>query len=117
MALIFHLLSTAETGSVRSTSPALKNYGEMVLRPATENDALIVAHSEKVGSVTHFPGDEVHTLVLLEQGGKTTITQTVLYESREAREAVLKSGMESGIAMSYHRLAELLASTLAREGK
>jgi len=35
------------------------------------------------------------------------------YESREARDAVLKSGMEKGVTASYDRLAELLASTSA----
>jgi len=57
-----------------------------------------------------YPGEAVGTTVLVEQGGKTTITQTVLYQSQEARDAVLKSGMERGVAASYDRLAELLAS-------
>ena len=57
-----------------------------------------------------YPGGAVGTLVLVERGGKTTLTQTVLYESREAREAVLKSPMEKGVAAGYDRLAELLAS-------
>lgn len=57
-----------------------------------------------------YPGEAVGTLVLSERGGKTTVTQTELYESREARDAVLKSDMERGVAMSYDRLAELLAS-------
>jgi uncharacterized protein YndB with AHSA1/START domain len=57
-----------------------------------------------------YPGEAVGTLVLSEQGGKTTITQTVLYESREARDGVLKTPMEKGVAMSYDRLEELLAS-------
>jgi len=37
--------------------------------------------------------------------------------SRETRDAVLKSGMESGVAVSYDRLEELLAShgTSAKE--
>jgi uncharacterized protein YndB with AHSA1/START domain len=56
-----------------------------------------------------YPGEAVGTTVLVEQGGKTTITQTVLYQSREARDAVLKSGMERGVAASYDRLSELLA--------
>jgi uncharacterized protein YndB with AHSA1/START domain len=60
--------------------------------------------------VAWYAGEAVGTLVLSEQGGKTTITQTVLYQSREARDAVLKSGMEKGVAASYDRLAELLAS-------
>jgi len=40
------------------------------------------------------PGTRVRpvgTLVLVEQSGKTTVTQTVLYASAEARDAVLKS--------------------------
>ena len=57
-----------------------------------------------------YPGEAVGTTVLVEQNGKTTITQTVLYQSPEARDAVLKSGMEKGVAASYDRLAELLAS-------
>ena len=58
-----------------------------------------------------YPGEAVGTLVLVEQGGRTTITQTMRYQSREARDAVIKSGMETGVAASYDRLAELLAAT------
>jgi uncharacterized protein YndB with AHSA1/START domain len=62
-----------------------------------------------------YPGEgAVGTLELVEEGGRTTLTQTVLYESREAREAVLKSPMESGVAASFDRLAEVLASLPAR---
>jgi uncharacterized protein YndB with AHSA1/START domain len=60
-----------------------------------------------------YPGEAVGTIVLSENGGKTTVTQTILYESREARGAVLKSGMEQGLAASYNRLAEMLASARA----
>ena len=56
-----------------------------------------------------YPGEAVGTLVLVERGGKTTLTQTMLYESREARDAVLASPMEEGVAASYDRLEELLA--------
>jgi len=58
-----------------------------------------------------YPGEALNTLVLVEQGGRTTLTQTMLYESRAARDGVLKSGMEKGLTASYDRLAELLAST------
>jgi len=58
-----------------------------------------------------YPGEALNTLVLVEQGGRTTLTQTMRYESREARDAVLKSGMESGVKASYDRLADLLVST------
>src|ERR1700674_1072057 len=74
-----------------------------------------IAHPEGLVATEKFdqpwyPGEAVGTTVLVEQHGKTTITQTVLYQSPEARDAVLKSGMEKGVAASYDRLAELLAS-------
>src|SRR6266851_8892940 len=50
------------------------------------------------------------TNVLVEQGGKTMLTLTSRFGSRETRDAVLKSGMESGVAVSYDRLEQLLAS-------
>ena len=58
----------------------------------------------------YHPGEAVGTIVLVEQDGKTTLTQTILYESREARDVVLKSPMESGMAAGYDRLAQVLAS-------
>jgi len=57
-----------------------------------------------------YPGEAVGRMVLTERDGKTTLTLTVLYESREARDAVLRSPMEQGVSMGYDRLAELLAS-------
>jgi hypothetical protein len=45
------------------------------------------------------------------------MTTTVLYASNEIRDAVLKSPMESGVAKSYDKLAELLAATPATSGK
>jgi uncharacterized protein YndB with AHSA1/START domain len=59
-------------------------------------------------------GETVATLVLTEQGGKTTSTTTVLYSSPEARDGALKSGMEQGVAANYDRLEALLASELGR---
>ena len=64
-----------------------------------------------------YPGEAVGTLVLVEQGGKTTLTSTVLYASKEARDGVLKSGMEQGVAAGYDKLEEMLASALAEEVK
>ncbi|MGH2376804.1 MAG: SRPBCC family protein [bacterium] len=61
-----------------------------------------------------YPGEALDTTVLVEQAGKTTLTTTVLYESREARDVALKSPMESGVAASYDNLAQLLASPRAR---
>ncbi len=57
-----------------------------------------------------YPGEAVGTITLTEEGGKTTLTQTILYDSSEAREAVLKSPMEQGVAAGYDRLQALLES-------
>jgi uncharacterized protein YndB with AHSA1/START domain len=61
-----------------------------------------------------YPGESQVTTVLVEQEGKTTLTATVLYPSREVRDAVIKFGMEHGAAESYDKLAELLALLEAR---
>jgi len=57
-----------------------------------------------------YPGEALVTTTLVEQGGRTTLTSTMLYVSQETRDAVLKSGMERGVVASYDRLEELLAS-------
>ena len=62
-----------------------------------------------------YPGQAVSTVALVEQGGRTTLTLTVRYESREARDAVLKSPMEEGVAAGFDKLADLLALTPARQ--
>jgi uncharacterized protein YndB with AHSA1/START domain len=60
-----------------------------------------------------YPGEALVTTALVGQGARTTLTSTILYESREARDAVLKTPMERGVAESYDKLAELLASAVA----
>jgi uncharacterized protein YndB with AHSA1/START domain len=65
-------------------------------------------------SYDDYPGESQVTAVLVEVGGKTTLTATVLYPSKEIRDAVAQSGMEHGAAESYDKLAELLAATTTR---
>ena len=55
-----------------------------------------------------YPGEAVITTVFEEQRGRTTMRQTMLLASRDARDAVLKSGMETGVERSYQRLEEQL---------
>src|SRR5262249_1490405 len=57
-----------------------------------------------------YPGEGLGTIVLTEKGGQTTVTQTVRYETREARDGVLKSPMEDGVSASYNKLQEVLDS-------
>jgi uncharacterized protein YndB with AHSA1/START domain len=57
-----------------------------------------------------YKGDATSTVTFVERSGKTTLTMSVVYESKEVRDGVLKSGMETGVAASYDRLAQELAS-------
>jgi len=61
-------------------------------------------------SFDDYPGESQVTTVLTEQQEKTTVTATIIYPSKEIRDAVLNSGMEHGAAESYDKLAEMLAS-------
>jgi uncharacterized protein YndB with AHSA1/START domain len=70
-----------------------------------------VAPPERLVSTESWGGDwpeTINTLVLSEADGKTTVTQTMLYPSQEARDAALETGMKDGASMSFDRLAEHL---------
>jgi uncharacterized protein YndB with AHSA1/START domain len=53
--------------------------------------------------------ETVNTVLFIEQDGKTTVTQTVRYPSKEARDAALATGMMTGVERSYELLDALLA--------
>ena len=53
------------------------------------------------------------TYVFEEHDGKTTITSKATFPSREARDAVLATGMEKGAAETYDRLDEYLEALAA----
>jgi uncharacterized protein YndB with AHSA1/START domain len=61
-----------------------------------------------------YPGEAISTLALVEKEGKTTLTMTILYETREIRDAVLKTPMAEGVESGYGRLDTLL-ETLSKE--
>ncbi len=70
-----------------------------------------VAPPERLVNTEAWGGDwaeTLNTLVLTEKDGRTTMTCTVLYPSREARDRAIATGMEEGWAMSYDRLDEYL---------
>lgn len=60
-------------------------------------------------------GESLITATYTEHGGKTTLTATLRFESKQARDAVLNSNMEKGAGASYERLAILLTGLQARE--
>ncbi|QJR09815.1 hypothetical protein DSM104443_00865 [Usitatibacter rugosus] len=54
--------------------------------------------------------ETVNTMELAESQGVTTMTLTVLYPSKEARDAALGSGMKEGMDRGFARLDTLLPS-------
>ena len=58
-----------------------------------------------------LPGHiSVNTLVLEERDGRTFMTSTSTFDSREDRDGMVESGMESGARESYDRLDTVLAT-------
>lgn len=54
--------------------------------------------------------ETVNTLELEEAGGLTTVTLTIRYVSKDARDAALKTGMKDGMEQGFTRLERLLAT-------
>lgn len=52
--------------------------------------------------------ETVNTLTLVEEAGKTMITNTIRYPSNTARDAALTTGMRDGASLTFDRLAEYL---------
>lgn len=70
-----------------------------------------VAPPERLVSTESWGGDwpeTLNTLILSEVEGKSTITSTILYPSKEARDAALETGMKEGASQSFDRLDEHL---------
>ena len=57
-----------------------------------------------------YPGQATGTITFTEEGGITTLTQTIRYESQAARDLVLQTQIEHAVALGYERLSELLKS-------
>lgn len=57
-----------------------------------------------------LPGHEAVETLTFEaaQGGKTKVTDTMLFQNREDRDGMIQSGMEEGAAESIERLVALL---------
>jgi len=53
------------------------------------------------------------TLTLEERNGKTTVRTNSVFQSVEARDAMVQSGMAEGMNDGYERLAELMAKLIA----
>lgn len=75
-----------------------------IVRPERISQTMIY----DVDFIRDYPSTE--TLVLTEENGRTTLTATIKHLSKEARDGHLQSGMEAGVAVSYDRIEELLAT-------
>jgi uncharacterized protein YndB with AHSA1/START domain len=73
---------------------------------------LLVSTEVYEGAPNPEESGSVNTMTLDEVDGVTTMTTLVQYPSQEIRDAVLESGMEGGMQVSYDRL-EVLVGTMA----
>jgi uncharacterized protein YndB with AHSA1/START domain len=74
-----------------------------------------LVHTERFDEAW-YPGMATITTNLAEDCGATTLTATLQYESREARDAVVNSGMEQGVAACYDTLADVLRAMQVHGG-
>ena len=76
----------------------------------SQGEHLEIAAPEKLVTsekMEGFDGASTNTLVLTEEDGKTLLTMTMVFPTKEVRDAALQSGMADGMAMSYDRLQEI----------
>jgi uncharacterized protein YndB with AHSA1/START domain len=77
---------------------------------------VVIAPPEKIVS-TEQPdwapgqGESFNTLEFAEKAGKTTVTLTMRFPSKEVRDAAIKSGMNEGIEVGYARLDTIFAAS------
>lgn len=64
-----------------------------------------IVHTETMDGV---PGQALCTVTFAGSGARTTLTTTMLFESRALRDEALESGMTDGMSMSYDRMEACL---------
>lgn len=69
----------------------------------------IVATESNVDCEARAAHESIGTLAFAEHAGRTTLTNSIRFPSRQVRDSVLSSGMERGIAEGLERLSALLA--------
>lgn len=72
-----------------------------------ERPERIVWTFESEGMPGHI---SVDTVTFVEENGRTTLTATSMFDSKEDRDGMLQSGMEAGANETWDRLAEYLAT-------
>ncbi|MFI6780979.1 SRPBCC family protein [Micromonospora sp. NPDC050276] len=64
-----------------------------------------------------YPGETLVSHQFTELAGRTTVTTTLRYATREGRDTVLRYPMARGVGQSYLRLADLLHLTTTTRGE
>jgi uncharacterized protein YndB with AHSA1/START domain len=57
-----------------------------------------------------FQGEAIVTTTFTENAGRTTVEMVMRLETKEGRDGVMQSGMETGVERGYERLEEILAA-------
>jgi uncharacterized protein YndB with AHSA1/START domain len=74
-----------------------------------------IAAPARLVTTERFNEDEaLNTMVLTGERGKTVMTLTMLFASKEARDAAIKTGMTDGMEASYQRLDEIAAAAAGK---
>ena len=55
-----------------------------------------------------FDGESIDTITFEEANGRTTMTMTMRFPSKEARDGAVATGMADGVATSYDRLERII---------
>lgn len=55
-----------------------------------------------------YPGQAIVQNAFTEEGGETVVTMSIKYDSKEARDMAIQTGMSDGLGMGYDRLDTLL---------
>jgi uncharacterized protein YndB with AHSA1/START domain len=88
--------------------------GEMgmggVYREVVPNERIVATENFDPPYDEEMGGEAVTTMTFDEREGRTTITSTTAYRSKEARDGAVATGMAEGAAESYDRLADLLGT-------
>lgn len=90
---------------------------EMTLRGTyleIEAPARLVTTESNQDCYARAEHESVNTMILVERDGRTHLTNTVRFPSRDVRDAVLGTEMERGVAQGFDRLDELLTAGLPR---
>ena len=66
-----------------------------------------LVHSERMDGTE---GEALCTLTFVESGARTTLSTTMLFSSKDARDEALQSGMTDGMAVSYERMEEVMSA-------